>query len=252
MRTMNDRTARTELEGALDGVEGYFSADEAWALYVATLACATPHPRVVEIGSYKGRSTIAIALALRDHGGGLVVSIDPHTPTGKESYVREHGVADTFDDYLANLRRAGIERFVRPERATSATARPGYDGAPIDLLFVDGSHDEDDVLYDIDAWQPLLADRAILAFNDPYAVGVNRALRARLFAPGFGLREPRHVNNTLFVEIDRGKRTNPLTAFALHAYLYAERLNFRALKLALKGLFEATGIVYVPERRYRA
>lgn len=248
---MDDRLKRTELEGALVGVEGYFSPDEAWALYVATLACATAEPRVVEIGSYKGRSTIAIALALRDHGGGLVVSIDPHTPTGKESYVREHGEADTFDEYLANVRRAGIERFVRPERATSATARPRYDGVPIDVLFVDGSHDEDDVLYDIDAWRPLLADRAILAFNDPYALGVNGALRARLFAPGSRLREPRHVNNTLFVEVDRGGRTSPLTAFALHAYLYVERLRFRALKLALKGLCERTGIVYVPEHRYR-
>ena len=248
---MDDRTKRTELEGALDGVEGYFSSDEAWALYVATLGCPAAEPRVVEIGSYKGRSTIAIALALRDHGGGLVVSIDPHTPTGKESYVIEHGVADTFDDYLANVRRAGVERYVRPERATSATARPAYDGVPIDILFVDGSHDEDDVLYDIDAWFPGLADRAIVAFNDPYAEGVNRALRARLFAPKLGLREPRHVNNTLFVEVDRGRRTSPGVAFALHLYLAVERLRFRALKLVLKGLFESTGIVYVPERRYR-
>ncbi|HEY3883575.1 MAG TPA: hypothetical protein VGL62_00100, partial [Vicinamibacterales bacterium] len=99
--------------------------------------------------------------------------------------------------------------------------------------------------------QPLLADRAIVAFNDPYSPGVNAALRARLFAPGSGLREPRHVNNTLFVEVDRGKRTSPLTAFALHLYLYAERLRFRALKLVLKGLFESTGVVYVPEHRYR-
>ncbi len=248
---MHDRTSRTELEGALDGVEGYFSPDEAWALYVAALGCPAAKPRVVEIGSYKGRSTIALALGLRDHGGGLVVSVDPHTPTGKESYVIEHGVADTFDDYLANVRRAGIEALVRPERSTSAAARAAYDGVPIDILFIDGSHDEDDVLYDIDAWQPLLADRAIVAFNDPYSAGVNAALRARLFKPGSGLREPRHVNNTLFVEVDRGKRPSPLTAFALHLYLYVERLRIRALKLALKGLCESTGVVYVPERRYR-
>ena len=249
---MDDGSRRAEIERALAGVEGYFSADEAWALYGATLHSTAAAPRVVEIGSYKGRSTIAIALALRDRGDGLVVSIDPHAPTGKASYVVEHGTADTFAEYLANVRRAGIERFVQPLRATSADARPDYDGVPIDLLFVDGSHDLDDVLLDIDTWLPLVADRAILAFNDPYAVGVNGALRARLFAPGFGMSSPYHVNNTLFVTFERGGRTAGATALALRFYLAVERMRFRLLKLALRGLCEALGIVYVSERRYRA
>jgi len=248
---MDQVKRRAELERALEGVEGYFSTDEAWALYGATFGSSAAAPRAVEIGSYKGRSTIAIALALRDRGDGLVVSVDPHGPTGKESYVVEHGTADTFDEYLANVRRAGIERFVRPVRATSATARPDYDGVPIDLLFVDGSHDLDDVILDIDTWLPAVADRATLAFNDPYAPGVNGALRARLFSGAFGLGEPRHVNNTLFVTFERGAHTSAATALRLHAYLYVERLRFRMLKLALRGLFEVLGVVYVPERRYR-
>lgn len=239
------RSRRAELEHALEGVEGYFSSDEAWALYRATRDCSAAAPRAVEIGSYKGRSTIAIALALRDRGAGLVISIDPHAPTGKASYVVEHGTADTFDEYLANVRRAGIEAFVRPIRATSADARPQYDGAPIDLLFVDGSHDLDDVLLDIDTWLPLAADEAILAFNDPYAPGVNGALRARLFAPGAGLRAPYHVNNTLFVTFRRGGRTSAATALALRFYLRVERMRFRLLKLTLRGLCESLGIVYV-------
>jgi MMP 1-O-methyltransferase len=236
---------RAELERALEGVDGYFSIDEAWALSCAARDCRAAAPRVVEIGSYKGRSTIAAALALRDRGAGLVVSIDPHAPTGKASYVVEHGTADTFDEYLANVRRAGIEAFVRPIRATSADARAQYDGTPIDLLFIDGSHDLDDVLLDIDTWLPLAADAAILAFNDPYAAGVNGALRARLFAPGIGLQAPYHVNNTLFVSFRRGERTSPGTALELRFYLTVERMGFRLLKLALRGLCESLGIVYV-------
>jgi hypothetical protein len=242
---MENGSRRAELERALEGVEGYFSIDEAWALYRATRHCGTTAPRAVEIGSYKGRSTIAIGLALRDCGGGLIVSIDPHAPTGKPSYVVEHGTADTFDDYLANVRRAGIDAFVRPIRATSAEARPQYDGTPIDVLFIDGSHDLDDVLLDIDTWLPLAADRAILAFNDPYAAGVNGALRARLFGPGVGLSDPYHVNNTLFVTFHRQGRTARSTAFALRFYLLVERMRFRLLKLTLRGLCESLGIVYV-------
>lgn len=245
-------TRRSELERALDGVEGYFSTDEAWALYCAVLRSASSSPpRVVEIGSYKGRSTIAIAFALADRGNGSVVSIDPHAPTGRESYVAEHGRDDTYDAYVENVRRAGVERFVVPVRTTSAAARPGYDGVPIDVLFVDGSHDYEDVLADVDAWLPLVADRAILAFNDPYAPGVNRALRERLFSHAFAIRSPWHVNNTLFLRFERGGRTDPFTTVRLRGYLFVERLRIRLLKLLLKGLLEHLGVIYVAPKEFK-
>ena len=68
---------RRTLESSLRDVQGYFSEDEAWALYKAVGAVlhdAGP-TRVVEIGSYKGRSTIVIGLALLGHDGD-VVSVD--------------------------------------------------------------------------------------------------------------------------------------------------------------------------------
>lgn len=226
---------------------GYFSESEALALYdvVRTFAAPAERPlRVVEIGSYMGRSTIAIGLALRARGAGTVVSIDPHAPTGKPSYAAEHGERETFAEFEANVSRAGVDEFVRPERATSETARADYDGVPIDVLFIDGSHDEDDVRFDTVAWLPLLAGRAVVAYNDPYAPGVNRVLREELRSPRFAISNLRHVNNTLFADVRQGVRSKRADLLALAAYAYVERQRFKLWKLGLRSLFAALGIVY--------
>ncbi len=191
-----------------------------------------------------GRSTIAAALALRARGHGNVVSVDPHAPTGKASYAAEHGWRETFAEFTANVARAGVSGFVLPVRATSEEARAAYDGVPIDVLFIDGSHDEEDVRFDSVAWLPLLADRAVVAYNDPYAPGVNRVIREELRSPNFSISNLRHVNNTLFADVRKGARSKPAELLALSAYAYVERQRFKLWKLALRSLFAALGVVY--------
>ncbi len=238
---------RAQLSEALAPISGYFSLDEAWALNraVATIP-RSADVRVVEIGSYKGRSTVAIGLALSERHGGHCVSVDPHAPTGKESYVREHGGADTFDEYLANIRRSGVERYIESVRATSEVARASYDGTKIDVLFIDGSHDFEDVKNDIALWTPLLKRSSIVAFNDPFSPGVNRAIGAYI-AMRFRVTafvDAYHVNNTLFL-VEDPSSAKRVSRLALSAYLFAERQSFKLLKLALKGVFESLRIVYV-------
>lgn len=232
---------------ALDGVEGYFSFDEAWALNraVAETRGGVDALRVVEIGSYKGRSTIAIGLALSERGGGTCVSIDPHAPTGKASYALEHGTSETYEEFLTNIRAAHVDAYVRSETLTSAEAAKAYDGRPIDVLFIDGSHDYEDVVLDIALWTPYLKPRAVVAFNDPYAPGVNRAIRDYVTERyrGRGFEVAYHVNNTLFLKIDEG-RTNRVNRSMLSFYLYIERQSFKLWKLALKGAMESRDAVY--------
>ena len=239
--------SHADVLAALRDVDGYFSESEALAFHDVVLTFAAPAERalrVVEIGSYMGRSTIAAGLALRARGAGSVVSIDPHAPTGKASYAAEHGDRETFAEFEANVARAGVAGFVIPVRATSEQARAEYDGVPIDVLFIDGSHDEDDVRFDTEAWLPLLAARAVAAYNDPFAPGVNRVIREALRSPHFAISSVRHVNNTLFVDVRRGERSRRSDLLALAAYAYVERQRFKLWKLGLRALFAALGIVY--------
>ena len=77
------------------------------------------------------------------------------------------------------------------------------------MLFVDGSHEYEDVKRDIREWMPLLADRASVGFNDPWWPSVFRALQEDVIRGTSAFRSPRVVENTLFFERHAGEPTTP-------------------------------------------
>jgi precorrin-6B methylase 2 len=174
------------LEEALDGVEGWFWPQEAWALHEAIRKLWPERPiTVVEIGSYRGRSTITAGRALLARAsGGTLYAIDPQDD-------------DSFQQLRTNLTRAGVEPVVRLIRATSRDARREFRPEPIDLIFIDGSHEYEDVRDDLGQWLPLLRPGGTVALNDPFWWDVARAIRERL-GHGGPLRSPRFAHNTLF------------------------------------------------------
>ena len=178
--------SQTELEQVLDGVRGWFVPREAWVLHQAIHGMAPERPiTVVEIGSSRGRSTIAAAHALLGRAeGGILYAIDPQ---GDEA----------FEELRENLSDAGVEAAVCLIRATSRDARKQFGDQPLDLLFIDGSHEYEDVRDDFGDWLPLVRTGGIVAVNDPFWWGVARALRERLTAGG-PLRSPRLAHNTIF------------------------------------------------------
>lgn len=195
--------ARSELASLLQGVPGWLSLDEAYALHDAVVRAAlrSPEINVVEIGSWKGRSTIALGAALRACAGGRFFAIDPHH--GSEEHVNVWGRVDTYQEFLTNIRRGGVSDVVTPLRMTSHEARAVVGELPIHVLFVDGSHKFEDVLQDIGDWSALLTDGATVGFNDPGWPGVNRALRLRVARWGSPYHSAHAVGNTLFFTLRR-------------------------------------------------
>jgi predicted O-methyltransferase YrrM len=191
---------RESLEGALEGVDGWFNLDEAWVLHEAVRTLpARQALTVVEIGSWKGRSAITMGLGLKARGrGGRVITIDPHE-TGEEADVPEAD-HDRMPELVANIEGAGLGETVEAVRAFSHEARPRFEDGSVDLLFVDGSHHYEDVLQDIDDWRTALRAPAVVAFNDSNWAGVNRALRERVAVRAGPFRNPAYVFNTLFFE----------------------------------------------------
>ena len=141
----------SELRRVLADVPGWLGDEEALALYEAARAC-TGRGAIVEIGSWRGRSTICLALGSKDGPGVPVVAIDRHTDK-------------TFVDFQENIRQAGIADLVRPIRATSDEAFTEFD-EPIELIFIDASHKYDDVRRDFDQWVPLVVEGGTVAMHD--------------------------------------------------------------------------------------
>ncbi len=226
-------SSQTEIEEALNGVAGWLSPREAWVLHQRIHDLSPERPiTVVEIGSSRGRSTIAAghALAARANGGTLY-AIDPQDD-------------DRFQQLRTNLSSAGVESVVRIIRATSREARKQF-AEPVDLIFIDGSHEYEDVRDDLRDWLPLVRPGGIVAVNDPFWWGVGRALRERLRLRG-PLRSPRFVDNTLFFSYlpDAGwGREDDRQLFRVHACVLVGRIGGSLLAL--------TGAAHVLPRRLK-
>jgi MMP 1-O-methyltransferase len=132
-------------------VPGWLSDEEGEALYELAQEC-TGKGVIVEIGSWKGKSTICLGLGSRAGEGVPIFAVDPHADY-------RHG------EFKENIERAGIADLVTPLKGLSQEVADGFD-QPIELLFVDGSHEEDDVRRDFEKWVPKVVDRGIVAFHD--------------------------------------------------------------------------------------
>jgi len=137
---------------------------------LSTLAAAVPADlAIVELGSFKGRSTAYLAMGARS-AGGHVFAVDawdlPGNVTGR------FGFADpaTREAFEAQLRAVRLWSRVTPIRAFSTDAASSWPppgaGPRIGLLYVDADHSEASVRADFEAWRPHLAPGAVVAFDD--------------------------------------------------------------------------------------
>lgn len=115
---------------------------------------------IVEIGSWKGKSTVALALGAGNIRSGEIYAIDPHRVMPEEGYLE-----DTEAEFLANLKRAGVADRVVPMIMTSAAAAREWD-KPIRLLWIDGDHRYEAAKLDFSLWEPHLVEGGLLAMHD--------------------------------------------------------------------------------------
>lgn len=132
-------------------VDGYLFPHE--AVFLHDLARFGPgEGAIVEIGSFRGRSTLCFAHGVRGRRTTAIVAVDPHV-YGTEGELRE------------NLEHFGAAAVVRPIVAPSVAAAAAWMGA-VRVLFVDGDHAKESVEADVDAWLPFLAPGGFLVLHD--------------------------------------------------------------------------------------
>jgi predicted O-methyltransferase YrrM len=179
----------------LEGVKGRLHPAEAAVLYRQARTAAEQSGRVclVEIGSWQGRSTLALSIGLRDGGGrGRVFAMDPHADAGEG----EHNL----QVLRRNIERGGVSDLVEIVRTPSTSAVERFADGSVDLLFVDGDHSFEAVCLDILQWTPKLRPGAVLGFNDPFLPGVRRAVRHLLLSGASPYRHPRWMVNTIYFD----------------------------------------------------
>lgn len=161
-------------------VQGWMSPGQASTLYDSARRCP-PDGRIVEIGSFQGRSTIVLASAAPPEAE--VVAIDPHA--GNDRGPQEidgfaEAAADDHAIFNANLERAGVADRVRHVRMFSDAALVDVEG-PIDVLYIDGAHRYIPARDDIRDWGRRVNDGGTLLIHDSFSsIGVTLAILREL------------------------------------------------------------------------
>ena len=134
--------------------EGFLLEKEGRCLYrLASMAKGD----IVEIGSYKGKSTVWLAYGSmsRKRDKGRVFAVDPH------------GLG-TEKEFRRNIKAAGISHHVTPIVMNSWDAAKKWK-KKIGMVWIDGSHFYEDVEKDFKMWSKFVVPGGIIAFHDTVA-----------------------------------------------------------------------------------
>jgi predicted O-methyltransferase YrrM len=147
-----------------DEIEGMISAQEAALLY--RLAAKPRAGCIVEIGSWRGKSAIAMALGVKTLPADKrqpITCIEPHAEyTGVLG--GKFGPKDREAFFKAVLDADCAQEIALVNLSSTAAARAWT--KPIGLLFIDGDHSEEGVQADVDAWAPFLTRNGVIVFDD--------------------------------------------------------------------------------------
>ena len=132
---------------------GHISARE--SAWLERLSYKRPQSEyVVEIGRYRGRSTLALAHGIRRSAEGKLITIDPWLQEDVHDNLKRHNLSDLVEVWT-NSSRGAFERWNTEGQ-----------GQSIGMIFIDGNHTYEYVHNDISQWSTVLVPNGIIALHD--------------------------------------------------------------------------------------
>jgi predicted O-methyltransferase YrrM len=175
-----DRCEARDVVAKVNAVEGWLTDEQAHQLWHSA-SQLEPEQRIVEIGSFRGRSTIALALGAPD--GVEVLAIDPHSGVDRapqESDLNLDVGAEDAEVFTSNLARFGVTDKVSHIAKASLDALDDVP-EPVHVLFIDGAHGFRTARHDIVAYGHLVAEDGTILLHDSFSSpGVTLALLSTL------------------------------------------------------------------------
>jgi Methyltransferase domain len=134
---------------------------------------------IIEVGTWKGASAIHLASLLKEKEiDGAIICVDTwlggienlimNDPQIKIEQFRKHGYPNLYYQFLANVIYQQMQDYIVPLPNTSTIAARflGLNKIQADLVYIDGSHDEEDVYQDIVHYWQLLKPNGVMLGDD--------------------------------------------------------------------------------------
>lgn len=155
-------------------VRGWLTEKE--AVFLAMCASRAPGDlAVVEVGAYRGLSTVFLGSGAHEGNMPRVYSVDHHPPMAHS----QKGVYGPMDmqEYYRNISAANVGQHIYSLCIPSIVAASIFAPESVSLLWVDGDHSKTAVLLDIHSWLPKVIPGGLILFHDRDEDGVCDALQ---------------------------------------------------------------------------
>lgn len=151
-----------EIKKIISQTEGWLTEKEGEFLYDTAKKCMGKGV-ILEIGSWKGRSTVCLALGSKTGKGVKIYSIDPHIGGIEQKMFLDN--KSSFEEFKRNMKKAEVEDIIKSIVKTSKEAVDDWN-RPVEFLWIDGDHSYDGAKLDFDFYSPFVVEDGIIAFHD--------------------------------------------------------------------------------------
>ena len=117
---------------------------------------------IVELGSFKGLSTIFLAAGAKSGYGTIVTAVDHFL--GSDEHQKDWTPEEIRRDFFNNVKESGLDNIEVMEMTTLEAAKK-YNGQ-VKLLFIDASHRYEDIKDDFNAWYPKVITGGNIIIHD--------------------------------------------------------------------------------------
>ena len=134
-------------------------------VYRRMVAACPANGQIVEVGSWKGRSTAFLLVEAWNKSPRIeVYAVD--TWLGSEEHAGEECIKNgtLYEEFLANVKP--VSRQLVPLRMTSLKGANFFADQSLDSVFIDAAHDYENVKADILAWLPKVKKGGLIGGHD--------------------------------------------------------------------------------------
>ena len=152
-----------------ESVPGFFQSEDT-QFYKSMVDRVQGPAHFVEVGSYKGRSSSYMAVECDNSGKGIQFDcVDTWMGSGEHQsgqYFQDEDVINNrlFEVFTDNMKP--VEGLYKAVRLNSIEAAATYQDESLDFVFIDASHDYENVKADVTAWYPKVKYGGVISGHD--------------------------------------------------------------------------------------